>query len=208
MKKVFLSVILLAFVISCVGLACAETVNGSQLLGTISGDTYINEYFSIGCKFEDWTYLTEKEIANLNHLGEALGLPEETLKYLDEASNAIVMMVQSASGLENANFTITNVEPFLSFFELFGFEGYLDAIKETNKSMYEQAGFQNVVIERITVQIDDKYYPGYDISCEYMGNKNYLKQIYILNGKYMATISVTTALENSTDEVFSHFFNQ
>ncbi len=173
-------------------------------LGSSANNVYENKFLGIGCKLDDtWTFKTDEEIRELNNLTQDM-LGDE---YAEQIKNAALIYDMSAiknDATASINVNIENIG--LVNGAIYDEESYIDNSLNTLKEPLESAGFENLVINKVTVDFGGKQSPAIAISAELAGVKIYEKVVCVKQGKYIACITVASYLEDSTDALIAAFY--
>ncbi len=205
MKMTKRGIILVIMALCLAVAACAETAEVTSILGEIKDDTYENAMLGIGCKMEGWHYYSDEEIAQMNQMTkERLG--EEMTQLLEAAQNVNIMTVQSPDNMKNVNIQVSNVESNVETFNAFGLNAVAQASLGQFKQSLEMAGASEIEISAGEVSIDGQTFTCIEGKYILNGIQLYFKQPWILCGNYMATVTATSALTDSTEEILSNFY--
>lgn len=208
MKKMILFVTIIAFAVSCIGAACAETVDAHQLFGTVTGDVYENEYLGIGCKLDGWYYYSEEDIAAANQMARDVFSSKDIGAILNNVNVLYLMMAEFSNGMENVNIVLQHEnETYMSMVDAVGVEGLLNmGGKDYYASMLEQAGYSNINIDITKISIGGAEFSGMQVSYDFMGVTACIKQVYSLYGDYMMILTVCGPSYENVDDVLSRFY--
>ena len=201
MKK---TIILVLLALCLAVTACAETAATDAILGTISGDTYENTVLGFSCTLEGWHYYSEEEIATVNQLTKD-HLTEDFQKLMELAQPINIMVAQNPENTKNVNVQIQNVEANLPVFEAVGLQYLAEASLPQFKTTLESAGFTDADLSVGDITVGGRTMTGVIGSYTLQGFKMYFKQPWILSGSYLATMTVTSVLEDTTDEILANF---
>lgn len=210
MKRMISFLIACVMIVCCVGTALGETA-GRDLwksdslltLGTVNGYTYENEILGYGCTLEGWNFADEARIAELNNWGQEM-LSDDLQKILENADTVMDMYAATDDELSNINIQFQNMDHI--FGALITEELFVTLSLPQLAPMMEMAGYQNVVTEAITVQLDGVEHAGIALTATVYGLPIYQKEVCIKCGNYMALIAVTSLLVDTTDEILANFY--
>ena len=206
MKKIC---IILAAMLLCLAMTAyaepAENAEALSLVGVTVGDTYENAMFGIGCKLEGWTYSTAEEIAQINQVAEDL-LGEKAAEMLKQGASLITMLAKSPNALQNVNFQASDASQLKDLFETYGFAAVIGSSTSVYKQQLEEAGFTDVECSATAVTVGGQDFPAIYGEYKLQGILMYYKQFWMVEGDYMASFTITTALQDSTDDIVSCFY--
>lgn len=199
-----MTAIILVIVSLCITMSVqAETVTTEMLFGEVKNDTYENAYLGLGCTMEGWHYYTDEELEKVNQ-GTKAALSHEFDELVDR--NIGLMMVERPDGMQNVNLQIQNVQNYVATYNMIGLQSVAELTLDGFKSTLEAAGFTDVQLTVNECNIGDQTFTCIAGSYKLRGVPVYFKQVWNLRDIYLVTITATTVLEDTTDEVFSHFF--
>ena len=210
MKRAISFLIACAMIVCCVGTAFGEAAgrdiwrsDSLLTLGTVDGYTYENEILGYGCTLEGWTFADEAGIAQLNNWGQE-NFSDDLQAILESADTFMDMYAASADELFNINIQFQNMNHI--FGALLTEELFVSISLPQLAPMMEMAGYENVVTEAITVQLDGEEHAGISLTATVYGLPIYQKEVCIKCGGYMGLIAVTSFLVDNTDEILANFY--
>ena len=204
MKTGKLTALLLAVLLICAMVpAMGETMTADTLFGVINGDTYENSFIGLGCTLEGWRYYTDEEMAEANQKTK-----EALFSELDESQITYfaVMMAVKPNNMQNVNIQLQNVKDYVSYYKTVGLSYMASYLFGEYKSMLESAGYTDIHLEVGEMSIGERTYTCIIGDYSLRGMHMYVKQLWDLRGDYMVNVTVTTVMEDKTDEVFSKFY--
>lgn len=179
--------------------------DGLMTLGSVEGDVYENESLGYGCKLTGWEYASSEDLAAENEW--ATDNVDEELQELIANSDTFMDMFAEYSDDEsymNVNVNVENMN--LVSQALLDEQDYVDAAYPQMEEALVQAGFSNIQVEKITVNIGGDEHPGMMITSEYQGIPVFQKQACVKCGEYMASITASAYNEDVTDNIFALFY--
>lgn len=192
-----------------------ETVSGEEVdteengeesfsMGDAEGLVYENDFIGLGCKLDEgWSFYTDEQIMELNNYTADIA-GEEFEEMLANAQVIYDMFAVDERQMNNINVNLEKIDNRL----LMSVE--VSDIYEQNlpmlKEIFNGMGYVNVQAELITVTIDGEEFSGMSLSGEINGLNVYQKSIGVKCVGYLASISVTTYMEDTTDDIFSKFY--
>ncbi len=183
--------------------ARAETVTADSIFGEVKNDTYENAFLGLGCTMEGWHYYSDEELEAVNRNTKA-ALAEELAQLIDQT--ILVMMVERPDGMQNVNIQLQNVKNYVSIYEGLGLQYVAENSLDSFKSTVEAGGFTDVQLTVGECSIGDRSYTCLMGSYKLRGVQLYFKQLWDLRDIYLVTVTATTVMEDTADEVFSKFF--
>ena len=199
-----LTAVMLVIMSVCMMLSAqAETITADMLFGEVIDDTYENAFIGLGCTLEGWHYYSDEELESVNKRTKE-ALSDDLAELIDQ--NIGIMMVERPDGMQNVNIQLQNVEEYVSVYSSAGLQSVASISLSGFKTTLENAGFTDIVLS-----VGERSIGGQTFACvigEYKikGVPVHFKQMWDLRDIYLVTTTVTTVLEDTTDEVFSRFF--
>ena len=203
MKK---TIILVLLALCLAVTACAESItkNSDSIFGEIDGDIYENSRLGISCTLEGWHYYSEEEIATVNQLTKDR-LTEDFQKLMELAKPINIMVAQDPGNTQNVNIQIQNVEASVAVIKTAGMQMLAEASLPQFRTTLESAGFTDAELSVGDITVGGRTMTGVIGSYTLQGFKMYFKQPWILSGDYLVTMTVTSVLEDTTDEILANF---
>lgn len=198
-----MTAIILVIVSLCITMSVqAETVTTEMLFGEVKNDTYENAYLGLGCTLEGWHYYSDEELETVNQKSKA-ALSDELGELVDR--NIGIMMAEKPDGTQNVNIQLQNVKDYVAVYNTLGLPYVAEASLNGFKTTLETAGFTDVQLTVDEYSIGDQTFTCIAGSYKLRGVQVYFKQVWDLRDIYLVTITATTVLSDTTDEVFSQF---
>lgn len=173
-------------------------------LGTVTGDVYENTTLGYGCRLEGWTFADANYIAQLNGAASAL-VSENAKDLLKNSGTFIDMYAASPDSMSSININFQSLEAYAG--TGFGEDALIDASLPTLLSELESTGmYSNLSVEKQTAQFAGENIPVIRISGAIQGIDVYQKEVFVLCGDYVATITVSTFLTDGTDAILNCFY--
>ena len=201
-----LTAVVLAIMSVCMMMpAQAETtdLDVEVVFGTVNNDTYENPYLGLGCTLEGWHYYSDEELEGVNQRTKD-ALSDELDDLIDQ--NIGLMMAEQPDGMRNVNIQIQNVKNYISVYNTVGIQEVAVSSMSAYQKTLEAAGFTDIRLEVAEQNIGDKTFTCIIGQYILQGAQIYFRQIWDLRDIYVVTVTVTTGLEDKTEEVFSQFF--
>lgn len=179
-------------------------------LGRIEGGVYTNAYIGIGCELDsNWTFYTSEELQELP--AQTNELLQDT-EYADASLRQIAdMFAENVNDMSNINiqYTKLNMQERLVYATL-DYEDFADMIMGESASMaetYAQAGIENAVLEKVTVNYLGQERVAIRTSATISGYPYYILQVFEHNvGQYYVTITLSSLFEDTTQSMLDLFY--
>lgn len=186
MKKI---VTFLLALVTLFGLVGCTGAKGEFTDGTITENSYENAFLGIGCKLnDDWyTDIEESE----QELVSDEGIITDFLAATDDATQHIKIIVQDMG---------------LVYGAVMDEKSMIDSALAGVEQGISEMGGEKVSIKTTEVDFCGDTHYAYDCNYERSGMPIYQKQIYFKKGKYLAVITLSTYLENTTDDLVKLFY--
>lgn len=171
--------------------------------GTVNGQTYTNDLLGISLTLDDgWRFLNRDEINEVLGVTSSLVSDEEIAKSLENGNSYMDMYAMQETTGATLNINVQKVG--LSAF-LLKEDTVLKESESSVVSALESMGLSNIAYNPGTMNFAGKEHACADISGEISGVTLYEKQVCIIKGSYVASITVSTVNENGTDTILGWF---
>ena len=204
MKRVSYLTLALALVLSLT--ACSI---GSKKFerGVVEGQTYTSQFLGLTCTAPaEFTYLSDQEIAQRNHLAAEAVDSEELVKQMRESlenGNQVQdMYLMTADGLQTVNVMLVKVSAKGAAVDMAAFA---DMGKDQVVSAYQSMGMTDVEASRETVTFMGQQYEGICTSATYTDVPVTTVQVCMQVGDYVCVITFTSYVEDHTPEMMDFF---
>ena len=177
--------------------------DGLLTLGTVEGSTYENASLGYGCTLDGWVFADSAAIAEMNNIA-ANSMDETLLDQLSNADTFMDMYAEQADGMATVNVNVENLSKLEQ--AIVSEQDYVDLSYPNTEYAMSQAGYSNVQVEKVTVNLAGDEHPGMTITSDLQGIPVFQKQATVMFGEYMASVTVTTYYEDATDNVFALFY--
>ena len=171
--------------------------------GNVDGNTYTNYLFGISCELDDtWTIADEAQLAQQVGLTADLFSGTKIEDLIEQLGVAMIFMASRDDGtsininLEKANSLITTQEDL---------NAAVDTLAAQMPAIFASSGIENVesVAENMTFCGEEHY--GIHTNIGGDGVAVYQRQVMLMAGGYIATITVSTASADGTQEILDLF---
>lgn len=181
-----------------------ENEDESFALGTIDGNSYINEFFGIACEFDSaWEVLDRAGLDEMSGLTSEL-IPEGKYRELLENSNVIYDLYASADGgLNTVNGNITKLNPIQAL--LIDEDAMVDQSMSMIPDLLSQQGLTVTSCEKVTVTLAGLEHPGILVVADYSGFAFYELITVIQSGSFYYCLTSASLMEDNTGAIFEMF---
>ena len=204
MKRVSYLALALALVLSLT--ACSF---GSKKFerGVVEGQTYTSQFLGLTCTAPaEFTYLSDEEIAQRNHLAAEAVDDEELVKQMRESlenGNQVQdMYLMTADGLQTVNVMLVKVSAKGAAVDMAAFA---DMGKDQVVSAYQSMGMTDVEASRETVTFMGQQYEGICATAAYHDAPVTTVQVCMQVDNYVCVITFTSYVEDRTSEMMDFF---
>ena len=204
MKRVSYLALALALVLSLT--ACSF---GSKKFerGVVEGQTYTSQFLGLTCTAPaEFTYLSDEEIAQRNHLAAEAVDSEELVKQMRESlenGNQVQdMYLMTADGLQTVNVMLVKVSAKGAAVDMAAFA---DMGKDQVVSAYQSMGMTDVEASRETVTFMGQQYEGICATAAYHDAPVATVQVCMQVDNYVCVITFTSYVEDRTSEMMDFF---
>lgn len=182
----------------------AESEEESFSMGKSEGLVYENAFIGLGCTLEEgWSFYTDEQIMQLNnYTAEIAG--EDYEEMLENAQIIYDMFAVDGDQMNNINVNLEKIDNRLLM--SVNVEDVFAQNLPMLEDLFNSMGYMNVQSELITVTIDGEDFTGINLSGEINGLGVYQKSIGVKCNGYLATITITTYEENTTDAILANFY--
>lgn len=169
--------------------------------GTVDGQSYVNSFFGIRADFSsEWVVSDDENLATISQQTQE-SLSNETAKEkIEEGSAMLDMFAQSPRTGETVNV----------FMEDLGVSGarvemLISAnINAVTKELEDQK-FENINVQQGTAVFLGEEVPCMEITAVYAGLDFFERQVYVANGRNMASITASSFNEDTTQNTLNLF---
>ncbi len=169
--------------------------------GVVDGQTYVNEFFGIKAEFSnEWVISTEEGLATMSQQTSEK-LNNETAKQSIEDGSAILDFYgQSPRSSETVNVFMEDLGIASVTADML-----ITGNKAAVKKELESQSFENVSVEKGTAEFLGEEVPCLEISAVYAGYDFYERQVYIINGRNVASITAASFNNDTTQAILDIF---
>lgn len=203
MKKLFAVILVVALLLSFT--ACGKETKKEFSRGVITENTYENEFLGLGVTLdENWVFYTDEQIAALYGLTTEM-LGDDFEEYLKTATVIYDMQVIHKFNAANINVNFEKLSA-LGDVQTANMEVFVSSIMPTVANSLETIGCTDVSYELCDIKIGDKTFEGAKTKATLSGLQLYQTVVCIKCDGYIANISVTSYLEDTTDSILKNFY--
>lgn len=181
-------------------------------LGRMEGGVYTNSYAGFGCELdENWVFYTAEELQELPENVQEMFEGTEVGDAAGAYTQISDMTAENADEMTTVNvvYTKLGIQERLAF-ALLSEEETIDATLAQADALitaYEQAGMENVTIEKVTVTFLGEEHTALKTSATVQGVACYILQIQDYHaGAYGVTLTATSYVEDNTQAILDLFY--
>ena len=205
MKKLFAVILVIALLLSFTACGKKDEPKKEFIRGVITGNVYENEFLGLGVTLdENWVFYTDEEIAALYGLTNEL-LGDDFEEYLKNATVIYDMQVTNKFDASNVNVNFEKLSA-LGDVQTANMEIFVSSIMPTVANSLETIGCTDVSYELCDIKLGDKTFEGAKTKATLSGLQLYQTVVCIKCDGYIANISVTSYLEDTTDSILKNFY--
>ena len=168
------------------------------------GGTYTNEFLSVACQLGDeWTYLTDEEIAQLNgEIGESL-TDEELSEMFSNGKTVQDMYAASADGTATINVIFEDMG--VLYGAALDEDAYINLVMPTLEDALMQAGMSDIQVEAGSMEFAGADHSTLRVTSTISEIPVYELMVCVKEGNYMGVITLASYLEDTTEEMAALF---
>lgn len=168
--------------------------------GRVEGGTYTNEFLSVACQLGDeWTYLTDEEIAQLNgEIGESL-TDEELSEMFSNGKTVQDMYAASADGTATINVIFEDMG--VLYGAALDEDAYINLVMPTLEDALMQAGMSDIQVEAGSMEFAGADHSTLRVTSTISEIPVYELMVCVKEGNYMGVITLASYLEDTTEEM-------
>lgn len=172
--------------------------------GRVEGGTYTNEFLSVACQLGDeWTYLTDEEIAQLNgEIGESL-TDEELSEMFSNGKTVQDMYAASADGTATINVIFEDMG--VLYGATLDEDAYINLVMPTLEDALMQAGMSDIQVEAGSMEFAGADHSTLRVTSTISEIPVYELMVCVKEGNYMGVITLASYLEDTTEEMAALF---
>lgn len=179
----------------------AETTEpAGPAVGTISGNTYTNTFFGMGCTLDStWT------VADQAQMMEIFGVAEDLLSdaALDSDGMAYSFYAAKEDGLTTLNIVLENLG--MVYGMLLDEQGYVETAVKQLPATFEALGMTNVSTEITTLSFAGGNHAAIKLSGDLYGITFYETLVCVKQGSYIAVVTAASYYEDTTGDILALF---
>lgn len=211
MKKLLCAILSLTMLLTlaAVGtpaaLAAEPAVKAADMLGTKDGNVYENEALGMRVEFpENWQILSSEEAMKLLNAGMEI-LDRDSIAEMLEKNSAVfdLYAMKTDNSGDNLNIQLQNLNALQ---EAVLTEEKIAAINAGSmEEELERAGFEMTDLRQDTMVFCGSEHPMLAVTMEIQGVSMYSRAVFVKNGNYLATITVSSLDEGRCEEMLGLF---
>lgn len=186
-----------------------EKEKAGDIAGKLTGSEYENEVFGVGCRLDNWNFLSEEELFAQVEASKAVfkNSDDEDLQKMIEENNSILVMSAVNGSERNVNLTIGKIDENAKVFYDMGEDKLLTFLGIDVKNYYQSAGFDIQKGGCIESELGGtkKYALRYVCTNPY-GVTVCVEQFIFLIDDYNAVLTITVPSEEELAEIHNNFY--
>lgn len=206
-----ISLMLVCMMISVLAISSAYGEN--PILGYTEGDTYINSYLGYECRLEGWLFYSEDQLAHVNQMTKELVQSSEASDLISDKTmnkQIIAMAAQSDTGLENINIQFYYMPQYKKLLQAYGYSELVEAFTNQNLEQLQEGVASVIPADELTagkvrVPFGNETKTGLTLSYSLNGITTYMKSVCLLTDDFMAWITASSMVTDTTDQIFQRF---
>lgn len=186
----------------------SKTEQKEFALGTITGNKYESEFLGLGAEFgANWTVYTKEQIMELNNIIDDTMNDEDIKEILSNADVVYDLYAMNMQDGRSVNIVLEPVDKLTALVTTE--EQYINNALSGNifESALEGMGYSNIQAEESTATFLSKERKSIRITAEINGVAFYEELVVIKQGNYFAVITVSSLLDDMTENLFSQFYS-
>lgn len=169
--------------------------------GTVDGQSYVNSFFGIKVEFSnDWVVSDDDNIATISQQTQETLSDENAKEKIEEGSAVLDMFAQSPRTGETVNLFMEDLGTTGANAEML----IAANISAVTRELEEQK-FENVTVQRGTAVFLGEEVPCMEISALYAGLDFFERQVYIIKGRNIASVTAASFNEDTTQNTLDLF---
>ncbi len=180
-----------------------EAVIEGPKLGTVEGNTYTNAFLGITATLDaDWAFANEEEMAQIRGMTVEAMTDESLAEMLETSGTVMDMYAMDAQG-RNINIVLENLNIIQTI--ALTEKAYAESASDQVPATLEGMGCENVTTEVTEISFAGQTHAALKIYARIMGTDIYETLVMVKQGNYIACITVTSFVEDTTTEILDLF---
>ena len=178
-----------------------EEAEGEFSVGTVEGNTYVNDYFGVKLNLLDgYTFVDDEQLAQITGMTtDMLSDNKLATKAIEEGTAAIVAYAQNSTGLCNINVTAQSNATLAN--AILDEEAVLNASVSQAQSALEAQGISNITTEIVEREVAGETHKVLKMNGEYNGIEFHNEMVNLQKGDFMLAFAATCFNGDTTDEI-------
>ena len=176
-----------------------EEAEGEFSVGTVEGNTYVNDYFGVKLNLLDgYTFVDDEELAQITGMtADILSDNKAAAKAIEDGSATIVAYAADSTGLCNVNVTAQSNASLAN--AILDEEAVLVASVDQAKSALEAQGISNITYDVVEKEVAGENHKVLKMNGEYNGIEFHNEMVNLQKGDYMLAFAATSFNGDSTN---------
>ena len=177
-------------------------------LGTISEGTYVQPFFHMQADLSDpWSSYDREQMADVNTLFADAGDDRQIKKIIDEGNPYLDIIAYNSMAAETVNVSITKMPGSSNLTDV---SEYIETLYPDIEEQLGEQGLSNIHVEKTVAAFLGEEMTATLISADSPVDESstypyYELQVYVKQGRYVACVTATSMIQNTTQEVLSRF---
>ncbi len=178
-----------------------EEAEGEFSVGTVEGNTYVNDYFGVKLNLLDgYTFVDDEELAQITGMtADVLSDNKAAAKAIEDGSATIVAYAADSTGLCNVNVTAQSNASLAN--AILDEEAVLVASVDQAKSALEAQGISNITYEIVDRTVAGENHKVLKMHGDYSGVEFNNEMVNLQKGDFMLAFAATCFNGDTTDEI-------
>ena len=172
---------------------------GEFSVGTVEGNSYVNEYFGVKLNLLDgYAFVDDEALAQITGLtADMLSDNKLLAKAIEDGTATIIAYAADSTGLNNVNVTVQSNASLAN--AILDEEAVLVASVGQAKSALEAQGISNITYDVVEKEVAGENHKVLKMNGEYNGIEFHNEMVNLQKGDYMLAFAATSFNGDSTD---------
>ena len=177
-------------------------------LGTISEGQYVQTFFHMQAELSDpWSFYDREQMAEANTLFADAADDSGIKKIIDEGNPYLDMIAANSMAAETVNVSITKMPGSSNLTDV---SEYIETLYPDIEEQLSAQGLSNIHVEKTVAAFMGEEMTATMISADAPVDESstypyYELQVYVKEGRYVACVTATSMIQNTTQEVLDQF---
>ena len=174
---------------------------GEFSVGTVDGNSYVNEYFGVKLGLLDgYSFVDDETLAQITGLtADMLSDNKLLAKAIEDGTATIIAYAADSTGLNNVNVTVQSNASLAN--AILDEEAVLKASVDQAQSALEAQGISNITYDVVEKEVAGENHKVLKMNGEYNGIEFHNEMVNLQKGDYMLAFAATSFNGDSTDSM-------